>query len=192
MKKQKEFEDLLLRLTKISPRKSFNSEEVLQILTRYGEPPNWAKKTDEKLLAKINEAKTRRLAKAKANFCNPAQMHSLSELLDSTLIIKKMFISQLAHELDMTAEEIEDCIENRPPAQILREDQMQKLTELTGIALEEIRRIAAETAEAAEMKTHAASETTQKPPRRPYPLPSAHSTVGIIRDGESTNKGLKK
>jgi ElaB/YqjD/DUF883 family membrane-anchored ribosome-binding protein len=124
------------------------------------------------------------------NFRNPAQMHSLGELLDSTLIIKNMFISQLAQELEMTAEEIEDYIEIRLPTRSLREDQMQKLAELTGIALEEIRRIAGETAKTAEMKTRAAVEATQEPapdkPRRPYPTPSGYYTVWIIRDEESS------
>ncbi len=189
--KRNAFEEHLLHLVKTSPRRPFTSEEVMQILARYGEPPDWAKKTDEKLIAKINEAKTQRLAKAEANFRNPSQIHSLGELFESTLTIKNIFISHLAQALDMTAEEIEDYIENRQPKRSLREDQMQKLAELTGITIEEIRRIAGETAKTAEMKTRAAVESAQEPapgkPRRPYPMPSGYSSVGMIRDKESSN-----
>jgi len=189
--KRNAFEEHLRHLVKTSPPRTFTSEEVMQILTRYDEPPDWAKQTDEKLIARINEAATQRLAKAETNFRNPAQMHSLDELLDSTLTIKNMFISQLAQDLEMAAEEIENHIENRQPPRSLREDQMQKLAALTGIAIEEIRRIADETAETAETKTRAAVGSTPKPaprkPPRPYPNPSGYSSVGMRREEESSN-----
>jgi len=189
--KRNAFEEHLLHLVKTSPKRPFTSEEVIQILTRYGEPPDWAKQPDEKLIARINEAQTQRLAKAETNFRNPAQMQSLGELLDSTLTIKNMFISQLAQELEMTAEEIEDHIENRRPTRSLREEQMQKLAALTGIAIEEIRRIAGETAKTAETKTRAAVESTPEPTSRksprPYPNPSGYSSVGMMREEESSN-----
>jgi len=189
--KRNAFEEHLLHLVKTSPKRPFTSEEVIQILTRYGEPPDWTKQTDEKLIARINEAQTQRLAKAKTNFRNPAQMHSMGELIDSTLIIKNMFISQLAQELEMTAAEIEDHIENRQPTRSLREDQMQKLAALTGIAIEEIRRIAGEIAKTAETKTRTAAESTQAPaprkPSRPYPNPSGYSSVGMMREEKSSN-----
>jgi hypothetical protein len=189
--KRNDFEEQLLHLAKTAPRRPFTSEEVMQILTRYGEPPEWAKQTDEKLIAKINEAKTRRLAKAEANFRNPTQIHSLGELFESTLIIKNMFISQLAQALDLTREEIEGYIENRLPTRSWREDQIKKLAELTGIEIDEIRRMANETAKAAELKTRATVEATPAPspskPRPPYPTTSGYSSVGMIRDGESEN-----
>jgi very-short-patch-repair endonuclease len=113
------------------------------------------------------------------------------ELLNSILVIKRVFISQLAQELKMTAQEIEDYIENRQPARSLREDQMKKLAELTGIEIDEIRRIASETTGTVEMKTRVSVESTQEPmprkPRRPYPMPSGYSPVGMIRDKESSN-----
>jgi hypothetical protein len=186
--KRNAFEEQLLHLVKTSPCRPFTSEEVMQILARYGEPPDWAKQMDEKLIAKIDEAKTRRLAKAEANFRNPAQMHSLGELLESTLIIKNMFISQLAQALDLTSEEIEDYVEHRLPKRSWREDQMLKLADLTGIALDEIRRIASETAKTAEKKTPAVIEATPpRKPRRPYPMSSDHSTAWMIRDEKSSN-----
>lgn len=136
----------------------------------------------------MKEIHNQQLAQAEANFRKPAQMHSLGELLDGTLIIKNRFISQLAQELEMTVEEIEGYIENRLPKRSLREDQIKKLAELTGIAIDEIRRIAGETAKAAEMKTSAFVETTPPTkPQRPYPMPSDHSTVWMIRDEESSN-----
>lgn len=186
--KRNAFEEQLLHLVKTAPRRPFTSEEVMQILARYGEPPDWAKQMDEKLIAKIDEAKTRRLAQAEANFRDPQQMHSLGELLDSMLIIKNIFISQLARELEMTAEEIEDYIENRLPTRAWREDQMKKLAELTGITIDEIRRIAGETAKADKVKTPASVEASSpRKPRRPYPMPSGYSSVGMIRDEESSN-----
>jgi hypothetical protein len=99
-----------------------------------------------------------------------------------------MFISQLAQELEITAQEIEDYIENRLPTRFWRDDQMQKLAVLTGIAIDEIRRIAGETAKVAEKKTSAAVDTT--PPRkarRPYPMPSDHSNIWMISDEKSSN-----
>jgi hypothetical protein len=181
------FEEYLRQLVKTSESRPFTTEEIWQILHRHGMPKDLSKYRDERRIEIMKEIHAQQLAQAEANFHNPSQMHSLGELLDSTLIIKNMFISQLAQELEMTAEEIEDYVENRPPAKSLREDQMQKLAKLTGIEINEIRRIASETAKTAETKPPAAVEATppRKPPR-PYPMPSGYSSVGMIRDEESS------
>jgi hypothetical protein len=187
----KAYEEYLRHLVKTSPYRPFTTEQIERILISFGTPKDLKKYRNEKLISLMAEAHAQQLAQAEANFRNPAQMHSLGELLDNTLIIKNMFISQLAEALDMTSEEIEDYIENRLPTRSLREDQMQKLAALTGIVLEDIRRIADETAKTAEVKTRAAVESTQEPapgkPRRPYLTPSDHSTVWMIRDKESSN-----
>ncbi len=187
----KAFEAHLRYLVKTSEPHPFTAEEIWQILHRHGMPKDLSQYRDEGRIEIMEKIHKQQLAQAEANFRNPAQMHSLGELLDSTLIIKNMFISQLAQELELTAEEIEDYIENRRPTRPWREDQMQKLAELTGIAIEEIRRIAAETARNAEMQTRASDEAKSEPapkkPRRPYPMPSDHFTVWMIRDEESSN-----
>jgi len=186
--KRTAFEEHLLGLAKTSPIRPFTSEEISQILTRYGEPPDWAKQTDEKLMTRISEVKTQRLAKAEVNFRNPSQMRSLGELLESTLILKNMFISQLTQAVDMTIEEVENYIENRSPSRSLSEEQMKKLAALTGIAIEAVRRIAGESAAT---KTRAAVESTQEPalknPRRLYSNPSNYSNVGMIGEEKSSN-----
>jgi len=186
--KRNAFEEHLLHLAKTSPKTPFTSEEVTQILARYGEPPDWAKQTDEKLMTRLSEVKTQRLAKAEVNFRNPSQMRSLGELLESTLIFKNMFISQLTQAVDMTSEEIENYIENRPQTRSLSEDQLKKLAALTGIAIEEIRRMVGETTET---KTRAAAESTPESARRklprPYPNPSGYSSVGMMREEKSSS-----
>lgn len=182
----------LRHLVQTSEPQPFTTEEIELILKSCVKPKDLAKYRNDKLAAFMEEAYAQQHAQAEDNFRNPAQMHSLGELLDSTLIIKNMFISQLAQELDMTAEEIEDYIENRLPPRPLREDQRQKLVELTGIELDEIRRIAGETAKAAEKKTPASIEATppRKPPR-PYPIPSGYSSIGMIRE-EGSSKYKKR
>jgi hypothetical protein len=181
------FDEYLRQLVKTSESRPFTTEEIWQILHRHGMPKDLSKYRDEKRIEIMKEIHTQQLAQAEAHFRNPEQIHSLGELFESTLIIKNIFISKLAQELEMTAEEIEDHIENRLPRRPLRENQMQKLAELTGFALEEIRRIAGETAKAAEVKTRAAVEATPPmKPRRPYPMPSGYSSVGMIRDEESS------
>lgn len=167
-------EEHLLQLVKVSPRKPFTSEEVIQILTRHGEPPDWAKQMDEKLIVKIKTAQTQRLAKAEANFRHPSQMHSLGALFESTLTIKNMFISQLAQELDMPVQEIEDYIENRLPAKPLSEAQLMKLAEMTSLAVAEIGRIANETAKPASAKS-----------RRPYPTAADYSATWMVHEDNS-------
>jgi len=187
----KAFEAYLRHLYETSPHRPFTTEQIERILISFGTPKDLSKYRNEKLIPLMKEIHARQLAQAEANFRNPSQMHSLGELLDSTLIIKNMFISQLAQPLDMTPEEIEDHIENRRPTRSLREDQMQKLATLTDIAIEEIRRIAGETAKTAETKTLAAVESTPEPapgkPPRPYPNPSGYSGVGIMREEKSSH-----
>jgi len=186
-----DFEKYLRHLVQTSEPQPFTTEEIELILKSCVKPKDLAKYRDDSLAALMEEAYAQQLAQAEANFRNPSQMHSLGEFFDSTLIIKNIFISQLAQDLEMTAEEIEDHIENRRATRSLREDQMQKLAALTGIAIEEIRRIAGETAETAEMKTRAAVESTTGPaprkPRRPYPNSSGYSSVGMMREEKSSN-----
>jgi len=186
-----DFEKYLRHLVQTSEPQPFTTEEIELILKSCVKPKDLAKYRNDKLAALMEETYAQQHAQAEANFRNPAQIHSLGELLDSTLIIKTMFISQLAQDLEMAAEEIEDHIENRQPTQSLREDQMQKLAELTGIAIEEIRRIAGETTKTVETKTRVAVESIPEPaprkPRRPYPNPSGYSGVGMMREEESSN-----
>ncbi|MCI0696898.1 hypothetical protein L0337_33445 [candidate division KSB1 bacterium] len=184
----KAFEEYLRHLFETSPYQPFTTEEIELILQSYGTPKDLKKYRNEKLVSLMKETHAQQLAQAEAYFRNPAQMHSLGELFDSTLIFKNMFISQLAQELEMTAEEIEEHIENRPPTESLREDQMQKLAKLTGIEINEIRRIASETTKTAETKPPAAAEATPpRKPQQPYPMPSGYSSVGMIREEESSN-----
>jgi len=183
-----DFEKCLRHLVQTSEPQPFTTEEIELILKSCVKSKDLAKYRNDKLAALMEKTYAQQHAQAEANFRNPAQMHSMGELLDSTLIIKKTFISQLAQDLEMTAEEIENHIENRLPTRSLREDQMQKLAALTGIAIEEIRRITGETAET---KTRAAVESTPKPaprkPPRPYPNPSGYSSVGMMREEKSSN-----
>jgi len=187
----KAFEEYLRHLVKTSPYQPFTTEEIEQILTSYGKPKNLKKYRNEKLVDLMKEAHLQKQARAEACFRDSSKVHSLGELLNSILVIKRIFISQLAQDLEMTADEIENYIENRQPTRSWREDQMQKLAALTGIAIEEIRRIAGETAKTAETKTRAAVESTPEPaprkPRRPYPNPSGYSSVGMMREEESSN-----
>jgi len=187
----KAFEAYLRHLYETSPYRPFTTEQIERILTSFGTPKDLSKYRNEKLIPLMKEIHAQQLAQAEANFRIPSQMHSLGELLDSTLTIKNIFISKLAQELGMTAEEIEDHIENRQPTRSWREDQMQKLATLTGIAIEEIRRIAGETAKAAETKTRTAAESTQAPALRksprPYPNPSGYSSVGMMREEKSSH-----
>jgi len=181
----KAFEEYLRRLVETSPYQPFTTEEIELILQSYGTPKDLKKYRNEKLVSLMAEVHAQQLAQAEANFRNPAQMHKLGELLDSTLIITNMFISQLAQALDMTAEEIEDYIENRLPAKMMSEAQLVKLAELTGIAIEEIRRIANETLKRAETYTTTKSASA-KP--RPYPTAVDYSAVGMIRDEKTENE----
>lgn len=184
----KAIEEYLRQLVQTSEPHPFTTEEIWQILHRHGRPEDLSQYRDERRIEIMKEIHDQQLAQAEAHFRNPSQICSLGELFDSTLTIKNMFISQLAQELKTSAQEIEDYIENRPSTRSLSEDQMKKLAELTGIAIEEIRRIAGETAKTAEMKTPAAAETTPpKKARRPYPMPTGHSSVGMIRDKGSSN-----
>jgi hypothetical protein len=184
----KAFEEYLRHLYKTSEPQPFTTEEIELLLKSCVKPKDLAKYRNEMLVALMQEAHLRKQARAEACFRYPSQVHSLGELLNSVLVIKRIFISQLAQELEMTAEEIADYIENRPPTRPLREDQMKKLAELTGIALEEIRRIAGETVKSAEVKTPASVEATSpKKPRRLYPMSSDHSAVWMIREEESSN-----
>ena len=185
----KAFEGYLRHLYKTSEPQPFTTEEIELLLKSCVNPKDLAKYRNEKLIDLMQEAHHRKQARAEACFRDPSQVHSLGEVLNSILVIKRMFISQLAQELEMTAEEIEDYIENRLPTRSCREDQMQKLAGLTGIALEEIQRIASETAEAAKTKTSDSVETTPpRKPRRSYPTPSDYSNVvGMIHDEESSN-----
>jgi len=185
----KVFEEYLRHLVETSPYRPFTTEQIERILTSFGTPKDLSQYRDERRIEIMKEIHDQQLAEAEANFRNPSQMHSLGELFDSTLTIKGMFISQMAQELEMPVEEIEDHIENRQPARPLRENQVQKLAELTGIAIDEIRRIARETTTAAEMKTPAFVESTPKPtlrkPPRPYPEPSGYSIAGMLREDNS-------
>jgi len=186
-----DFEKYLRHLVQTSEPQPFTTEEIELILKSCVKPKDLAKYRDDSLAALMEEAYAQQHAQAEANFRNPSQIHSWGELLDSTLIIKNMFISQLAQALEIPVEEIENYIENRQPTRSLREDQMQKLAALTGIAIEEIRRIAGESAKTVETKTRAAVESTSKPapgkPSRPYPNSSGYSSVGMMREEKSAN-----
>jgi hypothetical protein len=187
----KALEEYLRHLYKTSEPQPFTTEEIELLLKSYVKPEDLVKYRNEKLVDLMKKAHLQKQARAEACFRDPSKIHSLGELLNSILVIKRIFISQLAQELEMTAEEIEDYIENRLPTRSLHEDQVKKLAELTGIAIEEIRRIANETAMTAEMKSRAhvesKQETAPSKPRQPYSTPSGHSTVWMIRDKESSN-----
>ncbi len=175
-------EEYLRQLVRTSPKKPFNSEEVMQILTRYGEPSEWAKQQDENLIEKIKEAHAQKCAQAEAHFRDPSQIRSLGELFESTLTIKGIFISQLAQALGMAVEEIEAYVEYRLPARPLNEAQMAKLAEVTGIAIDEIHRIAAETAKHAPTDSESAAKSASPKVRRPYPTATDQSAVWMIRE----------
>jgi len=171
----KAFEEYLRHLVQTSPYQPFTTEEIELILKSYGTPKDLKKYRNEKLVSLMKEAHTQQLAQAEANFRNPERMHSLGELLDGTLVIKNMFISQLAQELEMPVEEIEGYIENRPPAKPLTETQLVKLVEMTSLAIEEIRRIANETVKRAE--THEKTKAVPAKSRRPYPTATDYSPL---------------
>lgn len=187
-----DFENYLRHLMQTSEPQPFTTEEIELILKSCVKPKDLAKYRDDSLAALMEATHAQKHTQAEANFRNPSQMHSLGELLDSTLTIKNIFISQLAQALEIPVEEIEGCIENRQPTRSLREDQMQRLAALTGIAIEEIRRIAGETAKTVETKTRAAVESTPetapRKPQRPYPNPSGYSSVGMVREESSNYK----
>jgi len=184
----KAFEDYLRHLVKTSPYQPFTTEEIEQILASYGKPKDLKKYRNENLVDLMKEARLQKQARAEACFRYPSKVHSLGELLNSILVIKRIFISQLAQELGMKVEEIKDYIENRPLMQSLREEQIKKLAALTGIALEEIRRIAGKSA-ATKTRAAVASilKTAFKKPPRPYPNPSDYSNVGMIGEEKSSN-----
>jgi len=187
----KAFEEYLRHLYKTSEPQPFTTEEIELLLKSCVKPKDLAKYRNDKLVDLMTEAHRQKLTRAEACFRDSSKVHSLGELLNSILVIKRIFISQLAQELEMTAEEIETHIENRLPRRSWREDQMQKLAALTGVAIEEIRRIAGETGKTAETKTRAAFESASKPapkkPSRPYPMPSGYSGVGMMREENSSN-----
>ena len=79
-------------------------------------------------------------------------------------------------------------VENRLSAQRLSEVQMKKLAELTGIAIDEIRRINTDTIKRAEQEAQTANEfaaKSQSPKsRRPYPT-TDRAAVWMIREERS-------
>lgn len=139
------FEEYLLNLVKTSEPRPFTADEVWQIMHRHGMPSDLSPYHDEERIAIMKRIHAEQLARAEANFREPSRMHAFGELLESTLVLKDLFISQLAEQSGISVEEIEAYVEKRLPAQPLRDDQLARLAEVSGIALAEIRRIAMET-----------------------------------------------
>ncbi|MGH7453043.1 MAG: hypothetical protein ACRENG_16965 [bacterium] len=184
----KAFEEYLRHLVETSPYRPFTAEQIERILQSFGVPKDLSKYRDERRIEIMKEIHDQQLAQAEAHFRDPSQIRSLGELFENTLTIKNIFISQLAQAVDLTVEEIEDYVENRLPVRRLSEAQIKKLAELTGIAIDEIRRINADTLKRAEQEAQTANESTAKsqPPksRRPYPT-TDHSAVWMIREERS-------
>jgi hypothetical protein len=185
----KAFEEYLHHLVQTSPYQPFTTEEIELILQSYGTPKDFSKYRNEKLIPLMKEIHAQQLAQAEAHFRDPSQIRSLGELFESTLTIKNIFVSQLAEELSMTVEEIENYVENRLSTPPLNEAQMKKLAAFTGIAMSEIQRIANETLKPAETKMRAGNEakTEVAPPksRRPYPTAANYSSALAIREKSS-------
>jgi hypothetical protein len=181
----KAFEEYLRHLVEISPYRPFTTEQIERILISFGTPKDLKEYRNEKLVSLMKEIHDQQLAQAEAHFRDPSQIRSLGELFESTLTIKNLFISQLAEAVDIPVEEIEDYVENRLPARRLSEVQMKKLAKLTGIAIDEIRRINADTIKRAEQEAptanEAAAKTQSSESRRPYPT-TEHSAVWMIRE----------
>jgi hypothetical protein len=184
----KAFEAYLRHLYETSPYRPFTTEEIELILRSYGTPKDLKKYRNEKLVSLMKEIHDQQQAQAEAHFRDPSQIRSLGELFESTLTIKNLFISQLAEAVDMPVEEIEDYVENRLPVRRLSEAQMKKLAEQTGITIDEIRRINADTIKRAELEAPTANDSAAKSqsPKsgRPYPT-SEHSAVWMIREEQS-------
>jgi DNA-binding transcriptional MerR regulator len=180
------FENYLFHLVKTSSARPFTTKEIFQILTRHGEPPEWAKQGDEKLIERLKIAKEQKHQKATAILCNPSRIHSLGELMHAHLVLSGLFINQLAEQLGMAADGIEAYIENHPPAEPLGEAQLTKLAETTGIELAEVRRIADETTKQAKANSEKPerSDRQSKPGKsmRPYPFHPGRSGFVGIRD----------
>lgn len=181
----KAFEEYLRHLYKTSEPQPFTTEEIELLLKSCVKPKDLAQYRNDELVDLMTEAHLQKQARAEACFRDPSKVHSLGELLNSILVINRIFISKLAQELGMTAEEIENHIENRQPTRSLREDQMQKLAALTGIAIEEIRRIAGETVKRAELP---AAQTVAAKIRRPYPTAPDYAAAGMMREDNSENE----
>lgn len=191
----KAFEEYLRHLVETSPYRPFTAEQIERILKSFGTPKDLTPYRDERRIEIMKEIHDQQLAQAEAHFRDPSQIHSLGELFESTLTIKNIFISQLAEAVDMPVEEIEDYVENRLPARRLSEVQIKKLVELTGITIDEIRRINADTLKRAEQEAptanEAAAKTQSSKSRRPYPT-TEHSAVWMIREGQSKKYTRKK
>ncbi len=148
------------------------------ILSRHGMPKDLSQYQNPGLVPLFKKLHAEQLVRAQENFREPSRMHSLGELLESTLVLKGLFISQLAQQSGISVEDIEAYIEKRSPSQPLQETQLVRMAEISGLALEDIRRITAETAQSEEVKQVA----TQ--PMRPYGFDPNRFATGMIRDAE--------
>lgn len=168
----------LRRLSHDAPFEPFTAEEIAMILSRHGRPQDLSQYQNPNLVPLLKKFHAEQLARAEANFREPSRMHALGELLESTLVLKDLFISQLAEQSGISVEEIEAYVEKRLPAQPLRDDQLARLAEVSGLALAEIRRIATET-----RQRDQAERSTSKP-ARPYRFDPSTFGAGMIRDSE--------
>lgn len=173
----------LRQLSQNTPLQPFTTKEVEQILVRHGTPKDLSRYENPKLVPLLKQLHIEQLARAEANFRAPERMHTLGELFNSTLILTGLFISQLAEQIDLSVAEIDDYIEHRSLRPPLSEKQIVRLTEVTGIALVEIRRIAAETATREQPNEDSVrTQSAASKPGRTYSTDYNRSGMGIIRD----------
>jgi plasmid maintenance system antidote protein VapI len=180
-----ELEEYLRGLVQTSERNPFTTEEISQILTRHGIPKDLSSHRNDNLVELMKQLHAEQLARAEANFHTPERMHTLGELLESTLILKGLFISQLAKQIELAVEEIENLIENRPLRHPLGAQQLVRLAEVAGLALTEIQRIAAETATRdRSRKDPVRTQNTSSKQSKTYPTNRDRPGMGMIRDSE--------
>lgn len=177
------FEDYLLQLARTSEARPFTAEEVWQILHRHGMPKDLASYRDEKRIEAMKQIHAEQRARAEADFCEPSRMRALGELLESVLVLKGLFISQLAQRTGISVEDIESYVEKRLPSQPLQEAQLARLAEISGLALEEVRRIALATPQHEEEQSAKTNRASAKPPRV-YPTGPSRFGAGMIRDAD--------
>lgn len=152
------------------------------ILARHGKPKDLSQYQNPNLVPLFKKLHAEQRARAEGNFHEPSRMHALGELFDSILVLKDLFISQLAEQSGISVEEIEAYVEERLPARPLRDDQLARLANISGIALAEIRRIATETAQRDEVEPIASKSA------RPYRFDPSSFGAGMIRDSEDKSE----
>jgi hypothetical protein len=89
----KAFEEYLRHLYKTSEPQPFTTEEIELLLKSCVKPKDLAKYRNEKLVDLMQEAHLRKQARAEACFRDPSQVHSFGELLNSILVIKRIFVT---------------------------------------------------------------------------------------------------